>query len=163
MANRQQVLGPATSNTRSLSRVCLPVAFSLLIFTLSQISAFGQTVTSTGSRCPRFAVGSTVSEPPALSIARVVCFCHPIAVIISSRVVPPSRLSIAITWLVLLPSRGALAFVAATGAFFARVAFFFEGACSGATSGICGATGVAGAGSGLSGTTAVGWTGSLAS
>ncbi len=38
-----------------------------------------------------------VSEPPALSMARVVCFCQPMAVIISSSVVPPSRLSIAIT------------------------------------------------------------------
>jgi len=53
----------------------------------------------------------------ALSIARVVCFCQPIAVMISSSVVPPSRLSISITWLDLLPSRGAPAFVAALGAF----------------------------------------------
>ena len=79
---------------------------------------------------PTFSLATTspwffVSEPPALSMARVVCFCQPIAVMISSSVVSPSRLSIAITWLVLLPSRGAPAFVAATGAFLSRVAFFF--------------------------------------
>src|ERR1700719_5291587 len=68
-----------------------------------------------------------VSEPPALSIARVVGFCQPIAVMISSSVVPPSRLSIAITWLVLLPSRGVPAFAAATGVFFVLVALFLRG------------------------------------
>src|ERR1041385_4164229 len=66
-----------------------------------------------------------VSEPPALSMARMVCFCQPMAVIISSSVVPPLSLSIAITWLVLLSGRGTLAFVAPLGALFARVALLF--------------------------------------
>src|SRR5207237_7262453 len=97
-----------------------------------------------------------VSEPPALSRALVVCFCQNIAVIISSSVVPPSRLSIAITWLVLLPSRGTLGFVAALGAFSARMTLFFAGASPGATLGVCGATGVSGVGSGFSEMTASG-------
>jgi hypothetical protein len=61
-------------------------------------------------------------------MARVVCFCHPMAVMISSSVVPPSRFSIAITWLVLLSARGMPAFVAGLGAFFARVVLVFPGA-----------------------------------
>src|ERR1019366_2287087 len=69
------------------------------------------------------------------------------------------------TWLVLLPSRGAPASfaVAATGAFFARVAFFFAAGSDGATSGDCGATVVPTAGSWLSGMPASGWAVSLAS
>jgi hypothetical protein len=86
----------------------------------------------------------------------VVCFNQPMAVMISSSVVPPSRRSIAITWLVLLPARGALASVAAAGAFFARLAFFFVGTCSAATSGDCGATGAAGADSVVAGMAASG-------
>ena len=39
------------------------------------------------------------------------------------RNVPPSRLSIAITWLVLLSSRGAFGMVSPVGVFFSRVAF----------------------------------------
>jgi hypothetical protein len=69
---------------------------------------------------------------------------------------PPSRRSIAITWLVLLPARGTLASVAAAGAFFARLDFFFAGGCSGAPSGDCGVTGAAGADSGLAGMAASG-------
>src|SRR5579863_1403419 len=92
-------------------------------------------------------------------MARVVCFSQPILVMISSKVVPPSRLSIAITWLVLLPSRGAPAsfVVAATGAFFARVAFFFAPGSDDATSGDSGAPMVDGAGSVDSGMPASGW------
>lgn len=91
-----------------------------------------------------------VSEPPALSMARVVCFCQPIALIISASVVPPSRLSIAITWLLLLPSRGPpVSFVvAAAGAIIARLALVFAGSSCGATWSDCGATSVAGAASG---------------
>src|ERR1019366_4599260 len=97
-------------------------------------------------------------------MALVVCFNHPMALMISSSVVPPGRLSIAITWLVLLPSRGAPASfaVGATGAFFARVAFFFAPGSDDATSGDCGATVVAGAGSVTSGLTASGWAVALA-
>ena len=59
---------------------------------------------------------------------------------------------------VLLPSRGnpAAFVVAATGAFFARVAFFFEAGSDDATSGGCGATVVATAGSVFSAMTAFG-------
>src|ERR1700733_1175930 len=60
-------------------------------------------------------------------MARVVFFCQPIAAIISSSVAPPSRLSIAITWLVLLPSRGAPAFVATTGVFWVRGGVLLRG------------------------------------
>jgi hypothetical protein len=59
-----------------------------------------------------------LGEPPALNMARVVCFSQPMALMISSRVVPPSAFSMAITWLVLLPSRGVPGSVAALGAFF---------------------------------------------
>jgi hypothetical protein len=65
-------------------------------------------------------------------------------------------LSISITWLVLLPSRGPVAFVALVGAFFVRVAFFFAGACSGVAAGDCDATGVAGADSVVAGMAASG-------
>jgi hypothetical protein len=67
-----------------------------------------------------------VSEPPALSMTRVVCFCQPIAVMIAFSVTPPSRLSMAITWLVLLPSRGAPSW-SVLGAFLAWVALTFAG------------------------------------
>src|ERR1019366_6804331 len=40
---------------------------------------------------------------------RTVCFCQPIFCMISVRVAPPLRCSIATTWAVLLPSRGAAA------------------------------------------------------
>src|SRR5580700_6375569 len=98
-------------------------------------------------------------------MARVVCFNQPIAVMISSSVVPPSRLSIAITLLVLLPSRGAPASfgVVAAGAFLTRVAFVFAAGSDDATSGDCGATGEAGAGSADPAMTASGWVVSLAS
>ena len=61
-----------------------------------------------------------VRLPPALSIALVVCLSQPMAVIISSRVVPPSHFSMAITWLVLLPSCGVPGSVAVLGAFSAH-------------------------------------------
>src|SRR5580700_4899228 len=98
-------------------------------------------------------------------MALVVCFNQPIWVMISSSVVPPSRLSIAITWAVLLFSLGApTSFaVAAAGAVLARVAFFFAPGWDDATLGDCGATGVAGAGSVDSGPAASGWAASLAS
>ena len=73
-----------------------------------------------------------LSAPPALSMARVVCFCHFIVAMISSSVVPPSRRSIAITWLILLPSRGAAVFAtaAAAGAFGAATTFLRASHCS---------------------------------
>src|SRR3954451_13791250 len=45
---------------------------------------------------------------PAMN-PRTVCFCQPIFCMISLRVAPPLRCSIATTWSVLLPSRGAAA------------------------------------------------------
>src|SRR5450756_264938 len=45
---------------------------------------------------------------PAMN-PRTVCFCQPIFCMISIRVAPPLRCSIATTWAVLLPSRGAAA------------------------------------------------------
>src|ERR1035437_1032712 len=45
---------------------------------------------------------------PAMN-PRTVCFCQPIFCMISVRVAPPLRCSIATTWAVLLPSRGAAA------------------------------------------------------
>ena len=57
---------------------------------------------------------------------------------------------------VLLPWRDFLAFVAALGAFLARVAFFPEVFPFGATSGVCGASGAAVAGSGTTGSLASG-------
>ena len=80
-------------------------------------------------------------------------------------VVPPSRLSIAITWLVFLPSLGAPASFAgaATGAFFFTGSLLLRGRVRRRHVGRRGATGVAGAGSFDSGTTASGWAVSLAS
>ena len=70
---------------------------------------------------------------PAFFIApamnpRTVCFCQPILSMISASVAPFFRWSIATTWAVLLPSRGAVASrafaaVLLLGAFFGAVIF----------------------------------------
>src|ERR1019366_317825 len=62
---------------------------------------------------------------PAMN-PRTVCFCQHIFCMISVRVAPPLRCSIATTWAVLLPSRGASCGFAAFlpwGGFLAAVAF----------------------------------------
>ena len=64
---------------------------------------------------------------PAMN-PRTVCRCQPILSMISASVAPFFRWSIATTWAVLLPSRGAaascaLAAVLALGAFLGAVAF----------------------------------------
>src|ERR1035438_4317763 len=56
---------------------------------------------------------------PAMN-PRTVCFCHPIWSMISARVAPFFRWSIATTWAVLLPSRGGALFCACAA--FARLA-----------------------------------------
>jgi hypothetical protein len=87
---------------------------------------------------------------PALSMARVVCFSQPISVMISSSVVPPSRLSISITRLVLLSARGAFTTSSPVGAFGLRVAFLVGSAATGASSGTCSLTLGSGSGAGSS-------------
>src|ERR1017187_1628315 len=73
---------------------------------------------------------------PAMN-PRTVCFCQPIFCMISVRVAPPLRCSIATTWAVLLPSRGAaascgLAAFLPWGGFLAVVAFWPVFAIAGA-------------------------------
>src|ERR1035438_2814851 len=60
---------------------------------------------------------------------RTVCFCQPILSMISASVAPFFRWSMATTWAVLLPSRGALALACAgLAAFLLALASFFGAA-----------------------------------
>src|ERR1039457_6854934 len=110
-----------------------------------------RTASGAFSRRPRRSTASRSSpRRPAFFIApamkpRTVCFCQPILSMISTSVARP-LCSIATTWAVLLPSRGAAsdfgAFAAflALGAFLAGVVSLLGSAAAGATSGACAPT-----------------------
>src|ERR1039458_7365911 len=76
---------------------------------------------------------------------RTVCFCQPILAVISARVAPLLRCSIATTWAVLLPSRVpaaflSVAFLGGLAAPFAGVAFWCALALAGAPLAACALT-----------------------